>query len=157
MPYKFSLSSLDVGQGMCTFFECYNDQLELAHIALFDVGSTKNSNDTSLDFVVGRIKARSPPNGYLDIVFLSHKDADHTNLVITLLGKVPNASIGMVRYGGKYEWYEVWDKKAGEFINILSKLGERTRVFDQHVKGFPVGNSDYDPQTGKFGLPWAIA
>jgi hypothetical protein len=153
MPDKFLLYSLDVGQGMCTLFEYYDDNDQLKQLALLDVGSTKNSNAGTVDFVASRIIARSPPNGYLDIVFLSHKDADHTNLITTLLAKVPNAQIGMVRYGGRYSWYEVKEGRNKPPINILTELGKRTSVPDAYVKGFPVGQSEYDPKTGDWGLP----
>src|ERR1043166_2475679 len=153
MPDKFLLYSLDIGQGMCTVFEYYNEKDELKQIALFDVGSTKNAPNATLDFLGRRIIARQPPNGYLDILFLSHKDADHVNLVSRLLALVPNAQIGMVRYGGRYSWYETMDRKTREKTNILTTLGKRTGFADAYVKGFPVGRSDYDPKTGQFGLP----
>jgi hypothetical protein len=151
MPDKFLLYSLDVGQGMCTFFEHYNDKDELKQVALFDVGSTKNRESAglpTLNFLARRIIARNPPDGYLDILFISHKDADHVNLIRELLKLVPKAGIGMVRYGGRYSWYAT---KVGR--NILTELGERTGAPNAYVKGFPVGRSEYNSVTGEFGLP----
>src|ERR1043166_3824547 len=146
MPYKYVLMSVDVGQGMCTFFESLDSSNKVLGNALIDFGS---SNPTSikklaLDFLVERIKERSKPsdNGYLDIVLLSHKDKDHTNLIRELLDELPKATVGQVRYGGRKSWYKKSDG------NILDKLGGRTKDADTCVKGFPIGHSNYNPQIG---------
>lgn len=143
--------SLDVGQGMCTYVELIdNDQI--VHNALFDLGSTHNRSSAggaAIEFLGEQIVKRNPPNGHIDIVFISHKDADHTNLFEPLLKALPNATINEVRYGGRYDWYKRKDKHT----NILNDLGARTARADDFVRGFAVGDTSWDPTINNFYPP----
>lgn len=149
MPSTYVLYSLDVGQGMATYFEYYDSSGTLRSNALFDLGSTKNSKTAgppTLEFLKSQIIKRAPPNGYLDAVFLSHKDGDHINLLGSLLAAVPKAGIGLVRYGGRFNWYKNREN------NILNDLGARTGDPSYRVRGFPIGHSNWSQETG-FGVP----
>ncbi|MFK0312748.1 hypothetical protein ACIQUF_16115 [Pseudomonas sp. NPDC090233] len=122
------LYCMDVGQGMCTYFE----ELEpdgaggekVVANALFDLGSSKMKKQAgvpTVDFLVDRIEANSQ-NGkpHLNAVFLSHSDTDHINLISNLLTKLQNLSIGEVFYSGRKDWYF----KNGR--NVLNQLQEKT-------------------------------
>jgi hypothetical protein len=153
MPAKYVLNSLDIGQGMCTFFEYYDssgpDAAPRAN-ALFDLGSTKSSKKAgppTLNFLKDQIIKRKPPDGYIDVVFLSHKDGDHINLIGDLLKLLPKAGIGLVRYGGRFNWYKNREQ------NILTDLGKRTLDSKKNVKGFPIGHSSWDKAKNRFGDP----
>jgi hypothetical protein len=151
MPAKYVLYSLDVGQGMCTFFEYYTSSGTLAANAMFDLGSTKNSGKAgppTLKFLKEQIIKRKEPNGYLDAVFVSHKDGDHVNMIGDLLELVPEAGVGLVRYGGRYSWYTGAKDK-----NILTDLGKRTGDPTYKLKGFPIGHSNWDSVRHEFGVP----
>lgn len=135
---------LDVGQGMCTYFE-ESDGTKIVANALFDLGSTKNSHRAgtpTIKFLVERIKARDPtnfPGGYLDRVFLSHKDADHVNLFWYLLAELPHMQIGMIYHSGRYDWY--YNYYNG---NILYFLGARTLDVNTCVRNFNIGFSSFN-------------
>lgn len=149
MPSTYILYSLDVGQGMATYFEYYDSGGTLRSNALFDLGSTKSSKTAgppTLEFLKTQILKRKPPDGYIDAVFLSHKDGDHINLLGALLDLVPDAGIGLVRYGGRYNWYK------NRANNILADLGARTGDPEHRLRGFPIGHSNWNPTTG-FGVP----
>jgi hypothetical protein len=150
MPNTYKLYSLDVGQGMCTYFECYGNSKDIRFNLLFDLGSTKSSKKAgppTINFLAEQIIKRKEPDGYIDAVFLSHKDADHINLLGDLLKKVPKARIGLVRYGGRTNWYKNRDK------NILTDLGERTGDPDYRCKGFSIGHSYWNEMAKGFEIP----
>lgn len=141
---------LDVGQGMCTFIEVYDDTNKLIRTLLFDLGSTKNSavaGPATIAYIAKNIIARKGPDGYLDALFVSHKDADHVNLLTGLLEAVPKAKIGKVFYGGRYSWYQ---KSAG---NVLTALKERCAKATD-VQGFPIGDTGFVDGAFKTAL-WA--
>jgi hypothetical protein len=150
MPQKYILYSLDVGQGMSTFFEYYSNSDEPKANALFDLGSTKSSKKAgppTLNFLKDQIIKRKPPDGFIDVVFLSHKDGDHINLLGALLELVPKAGVGLVRYGGRYNWYK------NRTQNILTDLAKRIGDPESRLKGFPIGHSNWDKKTQEFGIP----
>ncbi|MGY2960414.1 beta-lactamase superfamily II metal-dependent hydrolase [Pseudomonas sp. TE36184] len=145
---KQRLYCLDVGQGMCTYFEGYDDDDNVIANALFDLGSTKTrrrAGRPTIQFLKQQIIARSDDDeGYLDAVFLSHKDADHINLIRGLLEELPNMKIGHVFHSGRYKWYAGKKTK-----NVLGELGKRTEDASTHVLNFAVGTSSFptgDPQ-----------
>lgn len=147
---KYILYSLDVGQGMCTLATYYDSKNVLKAIALFDIGSSKSKSkikDPLLEFLKEKIIERDPPDGFLDAMFISHKDADHVNLIQELLDEVPDAEIGLVRYGGRYSWYK---KSNG---NILDQLGKRVSDKKGKPKGFPIGDSNYNASNNQFENP----
>lgn len=138
---KQRLYFLDVGQGMCTYFEEYDDGDIVANV-LFDLGSTKSKRRAGLPtlaFLAERIKARdwTGDEGELDAVFISHKDADHVNLLWGLLELLPKMIIGRVWHSGRYEWY------TSAKGNILKKLGERTVNPKTCVRNFRIGASSF--------------
>lgn len=148
MTTKYMLYSLDVGQGMCTFLAYYKDgPPTLTSIVLFDIGSTKNKTRIKgavLEFLAEQIKKRAPEDGYLDAMFISHKDADHVNLISDLLKAVPNAKIGLVRYGGRSDWYRG---------TLLADLGKRVDDVEGKPKGYPIAHSRWNSDEGKFEDP----
>lgn len=147
--------SLDVGQGMCTYVELITDGSIVGN-AIFDLGSTHNSSSAggaALKFLSEQIVKRSPPNGHIDIVFISHKDADHTNLFGDLLKTLPDMTINEVRYGGRYDWYKVKVPKKEEYTNILNDLGARTSCAQHFVRGFSVGDTSWNPLENEFFPP----
>lgn len=138
---KQRLYFLDVGQGMCTYFEEYDDGDIVAN-ALFDLGSTKSRRRAglpTLTFLAERIKARdmTGDEGQLDAVFISHKDADHVNLLWGLLELLPEMLIGQVFHSGRQEWY------TSAKGNILKALGKRTANPKTCVQNFYVGASSF--------------
>ncbi|OPA86104.1 hypothetical protein BFW87_25475 [Pseudomonas fluorescens] len=139
---KQRLYCLDVGQGMCTYFEGYGDDDSVIANALFDLGSTKTrrrAGRPTIQFLKRQIIARSGDDeGYLDAVFLSHKDADHINLIRGLLEELPKMKIGHVFHSGRYKWYAGKKTK-----NVLGELGKRTENADTHVFNFAVGASSF--------------
>lgn len=152
MAGKYILYSLDVGQGMGTFVTYYDSNDVLTAIALFDIGSSHNKwkiEESVVDFLAEKIIERSSPDpdGYLDAMFISHKDSDHVNLIQQLLDKVPDATIGQVRYSGRYSWYK---KSAG---NILDELNKRVKNKKGKASGFPIGHSYWYPKEGVFKNP----
>lgn len=153
---------LDVGQGMCTYFEEYDDTNTIIANALFDLGSTKSKKVAGIPtvtFLVGQIQARDPAgNGRLDIVFVSHKDADHINLFWSLLAALPNMTIGEVVYSGRKEWY------SGSLGNVLQALANRTANPNTQLRTYAVGESSYrySPMpsvwsSGGYTKAWLIA
>jgi beta-lactamase superfamily II metal-dependent hydrolase len=138
---KQRLYFLDVGQGMCTYFEEY-DAGDIVANVLFDLGSTKSRRRAgvpTLEFLVERIKARdwTGDEGQLDAVFISHKDADHVNLLWSLLDLLPKMLIWRVYHSGRYEWY------TSSKGNILNELGKRTEDADRCVRNFRIGASSF--------------
>ncbi len=147
--------SLDVGQGMATYVELI-DSGNVVRNALFDLGSTNNSSSAggaALKFLGEQIVKRNPPDGHIDIIFISHKDADHTNLFGTLLEYLPKMTINEVRYGGRYDWYKVKVRGKDEYTNILNDLGARTAWARDFVKGFSVGDTSWNAETNQFDPP----
>ncbi|MBB4284582.1 hypothetical protein [Roseospira goensis] len=140
MSYQ-RLYSLDVGQGMCTYFEEYDEENDVVANALFDLGSSKSkrrAGGPTVEFLAKRIKARSGDDkGYLDAMFISHKDSDHVNLIWSLLEALPEMEIGYVYHSGRSEWY------TSSKGNVLTKLGERTENADEDVRNFRVGCSSF--------------
>lgn len=146
MSSKQRLYFLDVGQGMCTYFEEYDDGDIVANV-LFDLGSTKSRRRAGLptiNFLVDRIKARdwTGDEGSLDAVFISHKDADHVNLLWSLLEALPKMIIGEIHHSGRYEWY------TSAKGNILTALGKRTVNPKTCVRNFAIGASSF------YKRPW---
>jgi hypothetical protein len=148
---KVLVYSLDVGQGMSTFVEIYDDNSDLIRTLLFDLGSSKNSDiagTATVTFLAAQINKRKP-KPYIDAVFISHKDSDHVSLISKLLEKLPSdVGVGKVWYGGRYSWYT--NTKG----NVLTELGKRTGKAGTDVQGFPVGVSDFDPDLGFFDFLW---
>jgi len=141
MSYQ-RLYYLDVGQGMCTYFEEYDDG-DVVSNALFDLGSTKSrtrAGTPTIQFLVQQIKARdwTGDEGQLDVVFLSHKDADHVNLLWRLLEALPNMLISKVFHSGRYEWY------TSSKGNILTALGKRTPDAKACVRNFSIGYNSFE-------------
>ncbi|NNJ16061.1 hypothetical protein CSV86_012885 [Pseudomonas putida CSV86] len=141
MSYQ-RLYCLDVGQGMCTYFEGYDEEHDVIANALFDLGSTKSrrrAGKPTIQFLKQQIIERSDDGkGYLDAVFLSHKDADHINLIRGLLAELPEMKIGWIFHSGRYSWYA--GKKTA---NVLGELGKRTPDASTHVLNFAVGTSSF--------------
>ncbi|GLO12423.1 hypothetical protein PPUJ20028_10040 [Pseudomonas putida] len=137
MSYQ-RLYFLDVGQGMSTFFEEYDASGTIVANALFDLGSNKNkvrAGKPARAFLAKQILANTggvTGSGYLNAVFLSHKDSDHINMILELLEELPYMEIGKVFYSGSYNWY----MDGG--INVLTELGKRTTSSDKDVMGFPI-------------------
>ncbi|WP_395787821.1 hypothetical protein [Aquimonas sp.] len=147
--------SLDVGQGMCTYVELIDNDTVVRN-ALFDLGSTHNASSAggaALRFLGEQIVKRNPPDGHIDIIFISHKDADHTNLFGDLLKALPKMTIDEVRYGGRYDWYKVKVRGRDEYTNILNDLGARTSWAPYFVKGFSVGDTSWNAEANQFHPP----
>ncbi|MHA6195683.1 ComEC/Rec2 family competence protein [Pseudomonas wadenswilerensis] len=154
MSSHFRLYSLDVGQGMSTLFAVYDTAGNITALALFDLGSLGKrdvAGPSTLEFLKKMALLRESPNGRIDAVFISHKDGDHINLFFGsesgkdplegLLRLLPDMTIGVCRYGGRYSWYAgtaTVDKKSQ---NLLTLIKARTADPDNDVKGFPVGAS----------------
>lgn len=141
---KQRLYFLDVGQGMCTYFEEYDDMDQVVANGIFDLGSTKGSRiagQPTVEFLVERIKERDiTDNGKLDAVFISHKDADHVNLFWRLLDELPDMEIDEVYHSGRREWY------LSSRGNIITALGRRTSNANACVRNFKVGSSSFHAQ-----------
>jgi beta-lactamase superfamily II metal-dependent hydrolase len=85
---KMRFVVLDVGQGSGNFIEIFDNAGKLIHAMLIDLGSEgwKNiAGGPSADFVARELKTMGADAATLDVVFLSHSDADHINLLIQLL------------------------------------------------------------------------
>lgn len=166
MSSHFRLYSLDVGQGMSTLFVVYDASGKVTALALFDLGSLGKrdvAGPSTLEFLKNMALQRESPNGRIDAVFISHKDGDHINMFFGsesgkdplqgLLRLLPDMTIGLCRYGGRYSWYAdtaTVDKKSE---NLLTLIKARTANPDEDVKGFPVGASSVVP-TGGVGSLW---
>lgn len=141
MSYQ-RLYCLDVGQGMCSYFEEYDEDNDIVANALFDLGSTKarrRAGRPTVAFLKQQIIARSDDgNGYVDAIFLSHKDADHINLLRLLLAELPDMGIGYVFHSGRYDWYGTKSTP-----NILTALGRRTEDAASCILNFRVGTSSF--------------
>lgn len=141
---KQRLYFLDVGQGMCTYFEEYDDMDQVVANGIFDLGSTKGSRiagQPTVEFLVERILDRDiTDDGRLDAVFVSHKDADHVNLFWRLLDELPDMEIGDVYHSGRREWY------LSSRGNIINALGRRTNDPNTCVHNFTVGSSSFHAQ-----------
>lgn len=135
--------SLDVGQGMCTFVEVYNDADQIINVLLFDLGSSKNSGAAgrpTVAFLAQQIKKRTP-EPFIDAIFISHKDSDHVSLIAALLKELPGVAVGRVCYGGRYEWYST----------VLKELEKRC----DNIYGFGVGMSNFSREFGAYvGSLW---
>lgn len=135
--------SLDVGQGMCTFVEIYNQADEITNVLLFDLGSSKNSTEAggpTVKFLVQQINKRKP-GPFIDAIFLSHKDGDHVSLIAALLKKLPGVAVGRVCYGGRYEWYS----------SVLNELAKRC----EDLRCFSIGQTNFMKEfQGYVGAIW---
>jgi beta-lactamase superfamily II metal-dependent hydrolase len=143
----YRVVSLDVGQGMSTIVEGYSATGALEALALIDLGSTKSSTTAGRDaiaYVSGKAIERSnvikagDTNGYIDAVFVSHKDADHVNLLRKLLVALPSMCVGIGYYGGRYRWYGTQNLK-----NVIWMLRERAGSVDK-IRGFVVGATSWN-------------
>lgn len=156
MSSHFRVFSLDVGQGMSTLFAVYDKDGKVTCLALFDLGSSHNSKTAghpTLEFLKNMALQRESPKGRIDAVFISHKDKDHVSLLygsetagdplLGLLQLLPEMSIGRVRYGGRYSWYDGIATVKKKSVNILTLLKARTFLPDFDVRGFPVGASSF--------------
>lgn len=156
MSSHFRVYSLDVGQGMSTLFAVYDKDGKVTALALFDLGSSHNSKTAgrpTLEFLKNMALQRESPNGHIDAIFISHKDKDHVSLLygnqtevdplLGLLQLLPNMTIGRVRYGGRYSWYDGIATVKKKSVNLLTLLKARTFIPDFDVRGFPVGASNY--------------
>lgn len=154
MSSHFRLYSLDVGQGMSTLFVVYDANGGVTALALFDLGSLGKqavAGPSTLEFLKKMALLRESPNGRIDAVFISHKDGDHINLFFGsesgkdplrgLLRLLPNMTIGLCRYGGRYSWYADTVTVSKKSENLLTLIKARTANPDENVKGFPVGAS----------------
>jgi len=156
MSSHFRVYSLDVGQGMSTLFVVYDADGGVTALALFDLGSLGKKSiagPATIEFLKNMALQRESPNGRIDAVFISHKDGDHINLlfgseggsdpVAGLLRVLPDMAVGLVRYGGRYSWYDKTVTLDGISQNLLTLLKARTEVPALDVRGFPVGATGY--------------
>ncbi|WP_431480710.1 hypothetical protein [Pseudomonas thivervalensis] len=154
MSSHFRLYSLDVGQGMSTLFVVYDASGGVTALALFDLGSLGKrdvAGPSTLEFLKKMALLRESPNGRIDAVFISHKDGDHINMFFGsesgkdplqgLLRLLPDMTIGLCRYGGRYSWYADTATVSKKSENLLTLIKARTAKPDEDVKGFPVGAS----------------
>lgn len=166
MSSHFRLYSLDVGQGMSTLFVVYDASGKVTALALFDLGSLGKrdvAGPSTLEFLKKMALLRESPNGRIDAVFISHKDGDHINMFFGsesgkdplqgLLRLLPDMTIGLCRYGGRYSWYAGTAKVDKKAENLLTLIKARTANPDEDVKGFPVGASSV-LTTGGVGRLW---
>ncbi|MFW3895706.1 hypothetical protein [Pseudomonas bharatica] len=166
MSSHFRLYSLDVGQGMSTLFVVYDADGGVTALALFDLGSLGKrdvAGPSTLEFLKKMALLRESPNGRIDAVFISHKDGDHINMFFGsesgkdplqgLLRLLPDMTIGLCRYGGRYSWYADTATVSKKSENLLTLIKARTANPDEDVKGFPVGASSV-LTTGGVGKLW---
>ena len=96
---------IDVGQGDCTLIECPNGQ----HV-LVDCGSTRDGDaDEVREYLLGQLDASNPK---IDLLVITHPDADHYNYLPEVLQGVAVEKLVMVGEasehpkGGFWNWFE---------------------------------------------------
>lgn len=121
---------LDVGQGSSCYVEIYEDKGgidEITHTLLFDLGSMNHSGEAggpSIDFIYDSLKTM-PGGPVIDVLVVSHKDADHVNLLIPLVKKFAKGvlTIKEIYYSGKQKWY-------GNLFTAISNWCKNTPALD---------------------------
>lgn len=138
---KIHFTCLDVGQGLSTFVELFDqdrDDADPTHTILLDLGSRgdREAGKSSADWISERLKRMAQPT--IDAMFLSHEDEDHHNLIGRVLDDytpfIPGEQEGpdtllirYVLYGGVYKKYR---RKKVSKTNILSRLDRFMRKND---------------------------
>lgn len=127
--------TLDVGQGSCGFVEIYGTGNKLVNTMLFDLGSMHNKDTAGIaavTYIYNQLKSMALP-AKIGLLVLSHKDADHINLLEELLDKFKPKTeliIDMVRFGGRDNWYP---------SDLMKKLAN----YCGDIGGFSIGESGY--------------
>jgi hypothetical protein len=147
---------LDVGQGTGTLVQSFDDSNppKPTWSAVIDLGSEgwkHQAGEPSARFVAQQLQTRP----VLDSVLLSHSDADHINLLPTLLGEFskprtqpipgkPVLNVNQVWFGGDYAKY----KKAGG-PNLLDQLNEFSPTGANVVGNIANGESSWEHSSPK--------
>jgi hypothetical protein len=134
---------LDVGQGSCNYVEIIDDNRDVIHNMLIDIGTDSQQEiaDDNIEWLKNQIKDRANPR--IDVVVLTHGDKDHYNMILRLqpaLAPADTARIGMIRYGGDPKDYTV--------LTPLKTL----EAYCDDIGGFEPGSSGYDSEADD---PWA--
>ncbi|GIH17206.1 hypothetical protein [Rugosimonospora africana] len=133
---------LDVGQGMGNYVEITDNAGRLQHTVLADLGSTNYREEAgyqSVEKVYQSLVTMDQPT--IDVLFLSHSDEDHHNLLAELFSYLDpytgqpdkkTLHIARVIYGGQYGNY---DKRG---TNILDEVQRYTygRALERVADGF---------------------
>jgi len=116
---------LNVGQGQGNYIEIVDDKGSVVHNILIDLGSSSKAplSAKNLKWLNDAIGKRPDPR--IDVVLLTHGDADHYSLISGLepgLGAPDKKRIGMVRYGNPSWRYLQWDAKTREYKSTIEFL-----------------------------------
>ncbi|MEI2384419.1 hypothetical protein [Breoghania sp. JC706] len=139
---------LDVGQGACNFVEIFNEDGDVSHIMLIDLG-TNSSQKIATENIAWLREQIENNNNYLDVLVLTHGDTDHYNMIAKILpafGPPAGDQIGMVRYGGP-----AWRYKRGALITTLGGYTGDIGSFTPSQSGYaPDDDPVWEPiwQTG---------
>ncbi|MFC5740613.1 MBL fold metallo-hydrolase [Dyella tabacisoli] len=122
---------LDVGQGSGNFIEIY-DGTTLTNTVLIDLGTTSGSvqGAAAVAYIAAQLNKMTKdgePAPNIDLLIMTHSDADHISLVSKLLDLYPPRppdppllTIGQVRYGGDVKLFAKGRAKK----NVLTRLKE---------------------------------
>lgn len=149
---KVDINFLDVGQGSSCFVEIYDGSSgmnELTNTMLFDLGSTNNkvsAGNPSIQYIYNMLK-RMRDGPVIDLLVVSHKDADHVNLLESLVNKFSKNELTIKRiyYGGRWNWY-------GTLFNKLKNWCKKKPSY----YSFYIAASDYDPLEDKWTPTYSV-
>lgn len=117
VPSEWSIASCDVGQGDAFFIRSGS------HVALIDVGRTPALMSACME----KLHIRS-----IDLLILTHYDADHVGGIAAVYGKVSSAVVGPVE-----------DARAEKIVSELSRAGTVIQRGTRGVTGV-LGTSRWD-------------
>ncbi|MBF0335828.1 MAG: MBL fold metallo-hydrolase, partial [Alphaproteobacteria bacterium] len=139
---RIDFQVFDVGQGSCNYVRIWDDASPRVQNVLIDLGT--HSRHAECEEVMNTLATEitEESGGHIDVVVITHGDGDHYNLVLPLLERLPDATIGNVFYG---------TARTGRFDEVLKTL-ERHCPF---VTPFGPSETDYDPASGTWGSFWS--
>jgi hypothetical protein len=143
------VTTVDVGQGQCTFIEIYDDAStpKLIHALLIDCGSDHKSTQTmdNLKYIALKVAEMTKPT--FDCIFFSHSDKDHVSLTKDLLDYFPKSKtpkVSEVWYGG------YWDQYEKDSFNILDHLVDKKYCKKEDIKTTGANYTGYNANTAKY-------
>ncbi len=145
------INFLDVGQGSSCFVQIFEDDGsgidEMVGSLLFDLGSLNNkktAGGATIDFVYDELMGMDG-GPVIDLLVVSHKDADHVNLLIPLIKKFKKneLKIKQIYYSGKKKWYN------GLFSSITAWCKNTPAV-----NGLLIAGCGFDKTSGTWTALW---
>lgn len=121
MPSLTRVMILFCGQGMTTLVEIYDDGLVKSsadYLALIDCGGTSDGGQLAVDYVAKKILAKK--DAVLNLLVISHQDADHVQLLNGLGDKLSDtkATLAKVELGG-CNWSNSNIATVEEFVDLM--------------------------------------